>query len=80
MKYMEKIAKALEEGKDVNASKSGWVRGGYFYSYQTPVALLKDNKFFVTDLHYSQTTSRQVNYLKRYFDGKVEIVCGLFYL
>lgn len=80
MKYMDKIVKALEEGKDVIASKSGWVRGGYFYSYQTPVALLKDNKLFVTDLHYSQTTSRQVNYLKWRFGGKVEIVCGPFYL
>lgn len=80
MKYMDKIVKALEEGKNVIASKSGWVRDGYFYSYQTAVALLKDNKLFVTDLHYSQTTSRQVNYLKRYFDGKAEIVCGPFYL
>lgn len=79
MKYMDKIVKALEEGKDVNASKSGWVRRGTFYSYQTPVALLEDNKFFVTNIRYSQTTTRQVNYLKRYFDGKVEIVCGPFH-
>lgn len=75
MKYMDKVVKALEEGKNVIASKSGWVRGGYFFSYQTPVALLKDNKLFVTDIRYSQTTSRQVSYLKRCFAGKVEIVC-----
>lgn len=80
MKYMDKIVKALEEGKNVNPSKSAWVRDGYFFSYQTPVALLKDNKLFVSDLRYSQTTSRQANYLKRYFGGKVEIVCGPFYL
>jgi acetylornithine/succinyldiaminopimelate/putrescine aminotransferase len=45
--------------------KSLSIEGSVLYSYQTPIAVRKDNLIYTCNRHYSPTTSRQQGEIRR---------------
>lgn len=64
-KYMEKVGSDFVNGSDYSQAANCSVRGNVFYSYNTPIAVRKDGKYYMTEEYYSQTTSGQQNALKK---------------
>ena len=63
-KYMQKVGGDFVSGSNYSQAATCSVRGNVFYSYNTPIAVRKDGKYYMTEEYYSRTTSGQQNALK----------------
>lgn len=64
-KYMQKVGSDFVNGCDYSQHTNCSVRGNVFYSYNTPIAVRKDGKYYMTEEYHSPTTSGQQNALKK---------------